>query len=88
MGPNTLAGEKKQLIVGTGVWKKSQLLPSDLKLATTPEEQDLVNCLITEVVVPGFAWEDHKFMTKEDLEELFEGDSESIHMYTESLKSR
>ena len=51
MGTNTAAGEVRQLIVGTGIWKRSSL---DIESANTRQEQDCTGCLITEVVVPGF----------------------------------
>ncbi|KAJ7484665.1 RmlC-like cupin domain-containing protein [Mycena latifolia] len=60
-------GETRQLLVGTGVWKMSRLLPQDLAKTKTEEDKRNLGCLITEVVVPGFAWEDHKFLTKEEL---------------------
>lgn len=50
-------GETRQLLVGTGVWKRSRILPEDRALAKTTADQDKVGCLITEVVVPGFHWE-------------------------------
>lgn len=55
MGTNP--GEQRQLLVGTGVWKRSRILPEDRALAKTTADQDKVGCLITEVVVPGFHWE-------------------------------
>ena len=74
MGTNTAAGETRMLLVGTGVWKMSRLLSADLALAKPGSaEADKVGCLITESVVPGFHWEDHKFLTREGLEELFRG---------------
>lgn len=73
MGVNAEAGETRLLIVGTGVWKMSKLLDEDLSGAVTKEEKERVNCLITEVVVPGFAWEDHQFLTKGGLRKLFDG---------------
>ncbi|KAJ7584058.1 RmlC-like cupin domain-containing protein [Mycena floridula] len=73
MGTDSDAGETRLLVVGTGVWKSSRLLPEDLDAAKTQEEKDRCLCLITEVVVPGFYWEDHKFMTRNDLEDLFYG---------------
>ncbi|KIK66171.1 hypothetical protein GYMLUDRAFT_38696 [Collybiopsis luxurians FD-317 M1] len=69
MGTNVSAGEARLLLVGTGVWKMSQLLPKNLESGH--------GCLITEVVVPGFHWEDHKFLTMEVLVNLFEGVEES-----------
>lgn len=80
------------LLVGTGVWKMSQLLQEDLDAveATSESEQeetrDQVNCLITEVVVPGFHWDDHKYLTKEGLEKLFDGDEEKIRIFEGDLK--
>ncbi|KAJ7684582.1 RmlC-like cupin domain-containing protein [Mycena polygramma] len=65
-------GETRQLLVGTGVWKMSKLLPEDIMQAKTEEEKRNLGCLITEVVVPGFYWEDHKFLTKDGLVELLE----------------
>lgn len=73
MGTNTAAGETRMLVVGTGIWKRSSLLDEDLRKARTQNEQEQTNCLITEVVVPGFDWEDHVYMYKDTLEKLFEG---------------
>lgn len=42
-----------------------------MEKATTPEMRDRMHCLITEVVVPGFDWEDHDFLTRDELEKLF-----------------
>ncbi|KAJ7749340.1 hypothetical protein DFH07DRAFT_829366 [Mycena maculata] len=66
-------GETRQLLVGTGVWKMSKLLPEDVGQAQTEEEKRRLGCLITEVVVPGFHWEDHKFLTEGGLRELVKG---------------
>ena len=82
MGNNADAGETRLLIVGTGIWKFSRLLEADIRSAKTQEEKDRCHCLITEVVVPGFHWEDHKFMTNRDLEELFK-DSDAEEMIKE-----
>ncbi|KAJ7632252.1 RmlC-like cupin domain-containing protein [Roridomyces roridus] len=59
--------ETRMLLVGTGVWKMSKLLAEDLDKATTEADKRNLGCLITEVVVPGFHWEDHKFLTTSDL---------------------
>jgi len=66
-------GEHRQLLVGTGIWKKSRILPKDMALGGSDQDKDRVGCLITEVVVPGFHWEDHVFMKKQNLEDLFKG---------------
>ncbi|KAI0317174.1 RmlC-like cupin domain-containing protein [Amylostereum chailletii] len=75
MGTDTAAGERRQLMVGTGVWKMSQIPQGDLNSAKAggEQEQEKTGCLVTEVVTPGFAWEDHKFMTQNELEGLFDG---------------
>lgn len=71
MGSNISAGEVLQLLVSSGVWKMSRLLPEDVSSADADPER--VGCLITEVVFPGFAWEDHGFLTREDLAKLYSG---------------
>ena len=82
-------GEHRQLLVGTGVWKKSRILPEDVALGKSDEDKDRVGCLITEVVVPGFHWEDHVFMKRHDLEDLFkdvEGGKDSIARFAKFVK--
>ncbi|KAA1467068.1 hypothetical protein DENSPDRAFT_832042 [Dentipellis sp. KUC8613] len=73
MGTNVAAGERRQLIVGTGVWKMSKIPKADLVSAKSAEEKARTGCLITEIVTPGFHWEDHQFLTKAGLQELFKG---------------
>jgi len=68
----TGVNETRMLLVGTGVWKMSKLLAEDLEHATTEEDKKNLGCLITEVVVPGFHWEDHKFLTQAELLDLLE----------------
>ncbi|KAI0313026.1 RmlC-like cupin domain-containing protein [Amylostereum chailletii] len=80
VGPNAAAGEKRQLLVGTSVWKMSRLLQEDIKTA----EPARLGCLIIEVVFPGFHWEDHKYLTKEGLDGLFEG-TEDADRWTKEL---
>lgn len=93
MGPNEAEGETRMLLVGTGVWKMSELPQEDLdtaEAAPTDAEREQarnrVNCLITEVVVPGFDWDDHKYLTREGLEKLFEGDEEKTKRFERDLK--
>ncbi|KAI0036909.1 RmlC-like cupin domain-containing protein, partial [Vararia minispora EC-137] len=71
MGTNIAAGEVRQLVVGTGVWKMSRIPREDLKPEST--DPDKVSCLITEVVFPGFHWEDHAYLTPDGLEKLLKG---------------
>lgn len=74
MGPNTGAGEVRQLYVESGVWKKSSLLKEDISGESVDKER--IGCLITEVVSPGFDWQDHRWLGREELEELFPEDEE------------
>lgn len=77
IGPNIQAGETLQLLVPSNVWKMSRLLPSDLaspRSADEEEEKERKGCLITEVVFPGFAWEDHHFLDEDRLKKLWEGE--------------
>lgn len=71
MGTDASKGEVRQLVVGTGVWKMSRLPLTDLQGSGADAER--VGCLITEVVVPGFHWEDHKYLTRSELLTLWKG---------------
>lgn len=76
MGPNIDVGEKLQLLVGSNIWKKSKLLDDDVSAADKdPAKRDRTGCLITEVVFPGFHWEDHKYLSRAELERLWKGRS-------------
>lgn len=79
MGADVSKGELRMLLVGTGVWKMSRLLDEDIKT----KDPERVGCLITEVVVPGFAWEDHKYLTPPELKPLLEGVPNSEHWIQE-----
>jgi len=86
IGPNLHKGETLQLFVGSNVWKKSRLLPEDVEAAKNdPEKQKRTGCLITEVVFPGFHWDDHQFMKIQHLKELW-GDSPGWEEYQEFVK--
>lgn len=69
VGPNARAGEVRQLLVGTSVWKMSRLLSEDLK----GTDKEKVGCLISEVVFPGFHWEDHAYLKPAQLKEALQG---------------
>jgi predicted cupin superfamily sugar epimerase len=69
MGTDASRGEQRQLLVGTGVWKKSRVPAADLARGV----RESTGCLITEVVVPGFAWEDHAYLTAAGLAALLAG---------------
>ncbi|GAA5860535.1 hypothetical protein JCM8547_000333 [Rhodosporidiobolus lusitaniae] len=70
MGADTARGEVRQLLVEGGWWKASEIPSEDL----ASNDKDSIGCLISEVVVPGFDFEDHKFLSSKDLLELFRGD--------------
>ncbi|KAH8827636.1 RmlC-like cupin domain-containing protein [Flagelloscypha sp. PMI_526] len=57
----------KHIIGPDGIWKMSRLLDADIEAASqgSDEDKQQLGCLITEVVTPGFVWEDHKYMTQE-----------------------
>ncbi|THH19652.1 hypothetical protein EW146_g1552 [Bondarzewia mesenterica] len=74
MGTNVTAGETRQLVVGTGVWKVSRIPDADVQDARTAEQRARTGCLITEVVTPGFHWEDHQYLTREALADLLRFD--------------
>ncbi|KAL0568830.1 hypothetical protein V5O48_013143 [Marasmius crinis-equi] len=63
LGFDTNSGERRMIVVEPGVWKLIRLLPDSLE----------AGCLLTEVVVPGFAPEDHDCITADGLRALFEG---------------
>ena len=45
----------------------------DEDLSAPGIDKEKVGCLISEVVTPGFVWQDHEWMTMADLEDLFKG---------------
>lgn len=40
-----------------------------------PAKQDRTGCLITEVVFPGFVWQDHNYLSHAELKGLWGGES-------------
>lgn len=87
LGANSAAGEVKQLFVPGGWWKASEIPEADLaglakddKGAYKQGEGEEVGCIISEVVVPGFDFEDHKFLGEEELVDMFGGrrDDETV----------
>jgi len=74
MGTDDSKGETRQLLVGNA-WKMSEIPEEDVTAVQSGRvSPEVVGCLITEVVVPGFVWEDHEFLTLEGLEQLFENE--------------
>ncbi|KZV93379.1 hypothetical protein EXIGLDRAFT_50131 [Exidia glandulosa HHB12029] len=82
VGPNAAAGEVRQLVVGGDEWKASEIPAEDLKSG----DDERVGCLITEVVVPGFDWRDHEYLTKDGLRELFAAAPEELSKYEGRVK--
>jgi len=85
MGADISKGETRQLFVAGGVWKKSGIPREDL---ASGGDREKIGCLITEVVTPGFVWEDHEWMTFEHLREIFKNapdGKEQIAKYTEFI---
>uniref|UniRef100_A0A0K3CEM1 BY PROTMAP: gi/472582553/gb/EMS20231.1/ DUF985 and Cupin, RmlC-type domain protein [Rhodosporidium toruloides NP11] gi/647399127/emb/CDR43612.1/ RHTO0S08e03488g1_1 [Rhodosporidium toruloides] n=1 Tax=Rhodotorula toruloides TaxID=5286 RepID=A0A0K3CEM1_RHOTO len=75
MGSDSSKGEVRQLFVEGGWWKASELPEEDLKAGEGDKEH--TGCLISEVVVPGFDFEDHKFLSKQELLSLFNGNEQA-----------
>ncbi|GAA5892256.1 Cff1p [Sporobolomyces salmoneus] len=69
MGENVEKGQVRQLVVEGGWWKCSEIPEEDLEEG----EEERVGCLISEVVVPGFAWPDHAFLTEGGLWDILRG---------------
>ncbi|GAA6042018.1 hypothetical protein JCM8097_009149 [Rhodosporidiobolus ruineniae] len=87
MGADSSKGEVRQLLVEGGWWKASEIPAEDLAYASSsPSAADSIGCLISEVVVPGFDFADHCFLTSKDLEGLFKGESEAAKAAREKLK--
>lgn len=91
LGPNAPAGELLQLIVPGGWWKASELLAEDLGTGEEPACLiSEVVCVLSHFPsasssltstgtlphrTPGFAWEDHGFLTQAQLlNDVFHGD--------------
>ncbi|KAJ9113726.1 hypothetical protein QFC20_001751 [Naganishia adeliensis] len=74
MGANIAAGELLQLYVPGGWWKASEIPAEDLEKASAEDVNDKVGCLISEVVCPGWTIDQHKFLTKEKLLDMWHGE--------------
>ncbi|KAJ9094119.1 hypothetical protein QFC19_008071 [Naganishia cerealis] len=74
MGSDIAAGELLQLYVPGGWWKASEIPSEDLANASE-EEKKKVGCLISEIVCPGWTIEQHKFLTKEKLQDMWHGET-------------
>ena len=68
VGPDVQRGEKLQWAVEGGVWKASYLLGCPDKDAEVPDTNE--GLLISEIVVPGFEYADHEFLSRERCAEI------------------
>lgn len=69
MGEDHANGETRQLVVEGGWWKASEIPPTDLEAAKNGLESR-IGALISEVVVPGFDFDDHSFLTEDVLKQV------------------
>ena len=86
MGEDITKGEVRQLMVPGGWWKVSEIPPQDLEAVKSGQvDPARVGAYISEVVVPGFHWEDHTFITKDVLSKLFieKDQAEFIEKYSQ-----
>ena len=89
MGADSGRGETRQLFVAGDVWKASEIPEGDLQYANGKNGEENVGCLISEVVFPGFVWQDHEWMTMEQLKDLFKGApdaAEQITLYAKRIR--
>ena len=82
MGDDIAKGEVRQLLVEGGWWKVSEV-PEDDRAAVRDGKADpeRVGALISEVVTPGFHWNDHTYLNQAKLRELFAGSPRSEELY-------
>lgn len=74
-----------------GWWKASEIPAEDLSSAEEggDDVRERTGCLISEVVVPGFDFQDHAFLDRAGLEELVGGDEklrQELNKYVRSSK--
>ncbi len=71
MGDDVAKGEVRQLLVEGGWWKVSEIPESDRAAAESGEaDAARTGALISEIVTPGFHWNDHTYLNQERLREL------------------
>lgn len=87
MGDNVTNGEVRQLLVEGGWWKVSEV-PEDDRIAAEDGKTDAtrVGAFITEVVTPGFHWNDHTYLNQAKLRELFADSPRSEELYDKYKK--
>ncbi|CDU24155.1 related to NADH-ubiquinone oxidoreductase B16.6 subunit [Sporisorium scitamineum] len=72
MGDDITKGEVRQLLVESGWWKVSEIPEEDRDAAKEGKaDGERIGALISEVVTPGFHWNDHTYLNQAKLRELF-----------------
>lgn len=82
MGDDVAKGEVRQLLVEGGWWKVSEI-PEDDRTAARDGTADggRVGALISEIVTPGFHWNDHTYLTQAKLRDLFADSPKAEELY-------
>ncbi|KAI8800987.1 RmlC-like cupin domain-containing protein [Cladochytrium replicatum] len=91
MGEDFERGEVRQLVVEGGWWKVSEVPDEDIAAVESGMvDAERVGALITEVVTPGFHWDDHTYLTVAKLRELFAGhrEQEFVDKYRKYVKEQ
>lgn len=87
MGEDIAKGEVRQLLVEGGWWKVSEIPEEDRKAAEEGRvDATRVGALITEVVTPGFHWEDHTYLNQARLRELLANSPRSEELFDKYKK--
>ncbi|PWN89078.1 hypothetical protein FA10DRAFT_267683 [Acaromyces ingoldii] len=83
MGEDVSKGETRQLMVDGNWWKVSEIPKEDLEAVEKGQvDPERVGCLISEVVAPGFDWNDHTWLDQKSLAGVFGDDKASIARFT------
>ncbi|KAJ1602441.1 hypothetical protein NDA14_005438 [Ustilago hordei] len=87
MGDDIAKGEVRQLLVEGGWWKASEVPEEDREAAENASaDGSRVGALISEVVTPGFHWNDHTYLNQGKLRELFAGCPRAEELYEKYKK--
>lgn len=82
MGDDIAKGEVRQLLVEGGWWKVSEIPEEDRSAAKEGKvDGERIGALISEVVTPGFHWNDHTYLNQAKLRELFADSLRSEELY-------
>ncbi|SOV02208.1 uncharacterized protein UDID_00818 [Ustilago sp. UG-2017a] len=87
MGGDIAKSEVRQLLVEGGWWKVSEVPEEDREAAENGSaDGSRVGALISEVVTPGFHWNDHTYLNQAKLHELFAGCPRAEELYEKYKK--